>query len=86
MQNYKGEQLREFIKEKIMETGIVVPGWECVAKNLEKQELGKYLLKQLIHKLIDIRTGTFVNNFLFILKRKLAKGQEKQPAVRKKLN
>lgn len=46
-----------------METGIVVPGWECVAKNLEKQELGKYLLKQLIDKLIDIRTGTFVNNF-----------------------
>lgn len=69
-----------------METGTVVPGWECVAKNLEKQELGKYLLKQLIDKLIDIRTGTFVNNFLLILKRKLAKGQEKQPVVRKKLN
>ena len=48
LKNYKGENLREIIKKKKMESSIVVSGWECVARNLENQELGKYLIKQVI--------------------------------------
>ena len=51
-----------------MESSIVVSGWECVARNLENQELAKYLMKQVIDKWIDIRIRSFVNSFMLIFK------------------
>ena len=95
LKNYKGEDLREIIRKKIMESSIVVSGWECVARNLENQELAKYLMKQVIDKWIDIRIRSFVNSFMLIVRRKLAKGhltgtttlaQKAEPAMRKTLN
>ena len=78
-----------------MESSIVVSGWECVARNLENQELAKYLMKQVIDKWIDIRIRSFVNSFMLVLRRKLAKGhltgtitlaQKAESAMRKTLN
>ena len=34
LKNYRGEDLREVIRKKIMESGIVFSGWECVARNI----------------------------------------------------
>ena len=34
LKNYRGEDLREVIRKKIMESGIVVSGGECVARNI----------------------------------------------------
>ena len=95
LKNYKGEDLREVITKKIMESGIIVSGWKCVARNLENQELAKYLMKQVIDKWIDIRIRSFLNIFMLILRRKLAKGhlpgtatfsQKAEPVLRKTLN
>ena len=78
-----------------MEHGIVASGWECVARNLENQESAKYLMEQVIDKWIDIRIRSFVNRFMLILKRKLAKGhlprttilaQKAEAAMRRTLN
>ena len=95
LKNYKGEDLREVITKKIMESGIIVSGWECVARNLENQELAKYLMKQVIDKWIDIRIRSLLNIFMLILRCKLAKGhlsgtatlsQKVEPVLRKTLN
>ena len=52
-------------------------------------------MKQVIDKWIDIRIRSFVNSFMLILRRKLAKGhlpgtttlvQKAEPAMRKTLN
>ena len=75
-ENNRGEGLREVIRKKIMESGIAASGWECVARNLENQELAKYLIKQVIDKWLDIRIRFFVNSFMLISKRRLAKGPQ----------
>ena len=81
--------------KKIMESGIVVSGWKCVARNLENEELAKYLIKIVIDKWLYIKIRFFVNSFMLILKRKLAKGhlprttalaQKAEAAMRKTLN
>ena len=95
LKNYKDEDVREVMRKNIMESGIVVSGWECVARNLENQELAKYLIKQVIDKWLDIRVRSFVNSFMLVLKRKLAKGhvprttalaQKAEGTMRKTLN
>ena len=87
--------MKKVIRKKIIESGIVVSGWECVARNLENQEFVKYLTKQVIYKWIDIRIRSFVNSLILILKRTLSKGhlsrttvlvQEAKSAMRKKEN
>ena len=59
-----------------MGSGIAASGWECVARYLENQELAKYLIKQVIDKWLDIRIRSFVNSFMLISKRRLAKGPQ----------
>ena len=66
--------MKKVIRKKIIESGIVVSGWEYVARNLENQEFVKYLTKQVIYKCIDIRIRSFVNSLILILKRTLSKG------------
>ena len=74
LKNYKGEDLRTVIRKKIMESGIVVSGWECVGRNLENQELVKYLIKQVIDKWIDIRVRSFVDSFYVDFKTQIGYG------------
>ena len=57
-----------------MESGIVVSGWEYVVRNLENQELVKYLIKQVIDKWIDIRIRSFVNSFYVGFKTQIGYG------------
>ena len=68
LKNYRGGDLREVIRKKIMESGIVVSGWECVARNIGNQELVKYLMKQVVDKWTDIRIMFFVNSLMLTLK------------------
>ena len=96
LKNNKGDELREIIWKKIMESGIVVSCWKYIAVNPEYQKLAKYLMKQVTDESIDSRIRSFVNSFIMlILKCILAKrhsprttilGHEAEPALRKKLN
>ena len=96
LKNNKGDELREIIWKKIMESGIVVSCWKYIAVNPEYQKLAKYLMKQVTDESIDSRIRSFVNSFIMlILKCILAKrhlprtkilGQKAEPALRKALN
>ena len=96
LKNNKGDELREIIWKKIMESGIVVSCWKYIAVNPEYQKLTKYLMKQVTDESIDSRIRSFVNSFIMlILKCILAKrhlprtkilGQKAEPALRKALN
>jgi len=93
LKTYRREDLREIINKKIVNNIFVILGWDTVSRNLSNKDLSKIILKQIIDKWIDIRARAFVDSYVQILKRTVAKNKamktvlskKSEPAMRKTL-
>ena len=92
IKNYKGEDLRDVIGERILKNSTVNNYWDKLARNIENTKLKNFLKEQIISKWVDIRARSYVNAYIQIVKRIANKGQSKsvsktaEPALRKQIH
>ena len=93
LKNYRGEDLRDVIGEKILKNSTVNVYWDKLARNLENVKLKHLLKEQIISKWVDIRARSYVNAYVQIVKRVANKEQSKssvsktaEPALRKQIH
>ena len=98
IKNYRGEDIREIIEEKLAKDNFINLGWDTISRHLGNKDLSKILKKQIIRKWVDITAKAYVNAYVQTVKRKLnSLSKEKkekmtvqlskkaEPAMRKKL-
>ena len=90
---YKGEDLRELIENKLLDSDSVNQIWDSITRYLPNEQLKVVLFQEIIRKWIDISASSFVNTYVQILKRKINNEGRKifisrasEPALRKTLN
>ena len=85
--NYKGEDLRDVIMDKLKCDSYIDLSWSCLTRNFENPD-AVFILKEVIFKKwIGMRARSFVNAWIQIAKNKKKEISNKsEPSLRKTLN
>jgi len=93
IKNYRGEDLRDVLFQKLSTSKLVGNGWVTLSINLGNESSNQILKNQILQKWIDIRVRSYVNCYVQIVKRMVNKlnGEQRklsskaEPALRKTL-
>ena len=81
--NYKGEDLREVLMEKLNKSELVDIGWEALTKKIQCDNIKKLLKQIILRKWVGIRAKSFLKCWVRMLKRKKQNVSEKsEPSLR----
>ncbi|XP_066919034.1 uncharacterized protein [Clytia hemisphaerica] len=85
--NYKGEDLREVLLEKLNQNELVDLGWIALTKSIQCDGMKKALKNIILRKWVSLRAKSFLNCWIRMLKRKKQNISEKsEPSMRKSLH
>ena len=97
IRTYRGQDLRDLILKELAKSNIVDTTWDSVSRLMPNRNLANIIKKQLINKWIDIKARSYVDTYVQLVKRNLAKSKmdknkskvkvskKTEPAMRKKL-
>ena len=93
IQRYEGEDLRDVLRNEILQNNLVEKYWQSLVHYLPSEQLANTLKLQIVEKWIDIRARSFVSCYVQLLKRRIASSKIKnvistrtEPAMRKTLH
>lgn len=85
--NYKGEDLRDVLMNKLKKSELVDIGWESLTKKLQCDETKQLLKEIILRKWVGIRAKSFMKCWIRLLHRKKQNISEKsEPSLRKTLH
>ena len=92
---YSGQDMRDVNEGKISDSKLIMKAWNVLSRSIANETLLNSIKKQMILKWIDIRTKSFVNAYIQVLKHRInshtSDGENKlaasaEPALRKTLH
>ena len=93
IQRYEGEDLRDVLRNEILQNNLVEKYWQSLVHYLPSEQLANIFKLQIVEKWIDIRARSFVSCYVQLLKRRIASSKIKnvistrtEPAMRKTLH
>ena len=93
IQRYEGEDLRDALRNEILQNNLVEKYWQSLVHYLPSEQLANTLKLQVVEKWIDIRSRSFISCYVQLLKRRIASSKIKniistrtEPAMRKTLH
>ena len=85
--NYKGEDLRDILMRKLRKSELIDQSWESLSKNIEKDDIRNLLKEIILRKWVGLRTKSFLNCWIRLLKRKQKNISERsESSLRKSLH
>ena len=87
IETYRGEDLRNVLTPKMLESKLLIESWETLSRNIENSSLAKSLLRLIVNKWVNIRNNAFAEAWVNIIKTKFENtaSEKAQPAMRKSL-
>lgn len=86
LQQYKGQDLREILYLELEKSTLIDNSWESLSRLLPNRNLAKSLKFQMLMRWIDIRSRSFVNTYVQVIKQKLRELKNENKDTKVKLS
>ena len=75
IKTYRGQDIRVIIEKELQNSSFISSGWDSVSRMLPNRQLAHVLMNQIIEKWVDIRARSFVDSYIQLVKRSIAKNK-----------